>query len=249
MNWVFNFNVFGELIMRHFTDNDAKEYMTTYLKNEKDSSFKKIVSIEYKGTIKGRDEKPYCRGCTINMGLDCMPPEHYIDMFLIITGYDDDSRIRLSDLHMGWSDGGDNCTNAFSDHDEVRHQSYYEISKLKSDIANTSIRNREDCEKELYHLLNAENYLKAGFPKGYAGSKAYVDKIVEITKFMDENYNTKFHLGVQEYCWRLNENCQMQCDPSTLCNCEIDNDPTFYFLSSGNKISIADIISLLGKQF
>jgi hypothetical protein len=232
--------------MRHFTNGDAKEYMTTYLKNEKGNSFKKIVSIEYKETINGQKET--CGGCTIHDGQDCTPPEHHIDIFLIITSHDDDSRMRLSDLHMGWSDGGDNCINAFGDYNNVLHQNYYEISKLKSDIANTSIRSREDCEKELYQLLNAGNYLKAGFPKGYAGSKAYVSKIVGITKFMDENYNTKFHLVVQEYCYRLNENCQMQCDSSTLCNCEIENDPTFYFLSSGNKISTADIISL-GKQF
>ena len=137
--------------MRFFTDDNAKEYMIAYLKDEK-NLFQKIVSIEYKGTIKGRDEKPYCRGCTIHDGQNCTPPEHYIDTFLIITSCYNDSKIRLSDLQMGWSDGGDNCANAFSNYDNnnVCHQKYYEEDKLKSntDTVNTNILSPEKSNSD-----------------------------------------------------------------------------------------------------
>ncbi|MBZ3935853.1 hypothetical protein [Methanimicrococcus blatticola] len=108
--------------MRHFTDDDAKEYVNTHLKNENDL-FKEIISVKYKGTIAGQEEN--CGGCTLMDGQDCTPPKHYMDVFLIEAN-DNDNKKHAGYLHMGWSDGGPNCINAYGDYNKMWHQPIYE---------------------------------------------------------------------------------------------------------------------------
>jgi ABC-type molybdate transport system substrate-binding protein len=93
--------------------------------NDKGDGFDKIESIQFAAAKAGASET--CGGCTIGDGRDCSTPTHAIDEFKVVTSHNGD--IRRGTLAVGYSYGGDNCSNAWRDTVEMTNVEYIRDGK------------------------------------------------------------------------------------------------------------------------
>ena len=104
-----------EMTQRYFNDGDAKKFVEKYYFDKANEKIE-CLSAYYIDTVRGEPET--CGGCTLGDGRDCSTPSHYIDRFRVVCSFPQ-NRINRLYLLMGWSSGGEDCSNAFQDYQTV----------------------------------------------------------------------------------------------------------------------------------